>query len=163
MSRPAKPEAAAAEKSAKKSPKKFIMLALALIIVLGAGGAGAWFFLGSTHTEKLAHNEPPPAPVFINLEPFTVNLDGEDEDHYMQASIVLQVRDEKSVDRIKQYMPQIRSRLLMLLSSKKIDEVRTAAGKRKLAEEIVAAVKQPATTPATHEVTGAFFTDLVIQ
>jgi flagellar FliL protein len=168
MSKPAKikPEVPAEDKGSKKSSKKIIMLALIAVVVLGAGGAGAWFFLGNKGNTKEAHREapPPPAPVFVNLEPFTVNLQSEDEDHYLQTSIVLQVKDEEAADRIKQHMPQVRSRLLMLLSSKKASEVNTVEGKHKLSDEIVAQVKQPfAKGSAEQEIGGVFFTDLVIQ
>lgn len=174
MSKPAKPKAdnaketakeAGKEEGGKKSSKKIILLALIGVVVLGAGGAGAWLVLGSKGDAKEAHQAPPPPPpVFVNLEPFTVNLQAEDEDHYLQAAISLQVKDEEAAERIKQNMPQLRSRLLMLLSSKTASELGTAEGKRKLSDEIVAQVKQPfAKGAAGQEVGGVFFTDLVIQ
>jgi flagellar protein FliL len=61
-------------------------------------------------------------------------------------------------------MPQVRSRLLTLLSSKKASEIKSVDGKRKLSEEIVAQVKLPfAKGAAVQEIDGVSFTDLVIQ
>ena len=168
MSKPAKAKAeeATEEKGGKKSPKKLIIIALIVVAALSAGGAGAWFFLGSKGDAKEAHHQPAqlPPPVFVKLEPFTVNLQSEDEEHYLQASIELQVKDEEASEKIKLYMPQVRSRLLMLLSSKKASEINTAEGKHKLSDEIIAQVKQPfAKGAAEQEISGVFFTDLVIQ
>ncbi|MGA7180232.1 MAG: flagellar basal body-associated protein FliL [Thiobacillaceae bacterium] len=163
---PAKVDAAAETKGSKKPRKKIIIIAMIVAAAVSAGGASAWFYLGNSGNAKEARHQPPapPAPVFVNLEPFTVNLQSEDEDHYLQTSIVLQVKDEEAAERIKQHMPQVRSRLLMLLSSKTASEINTAEGKHKLSDEIVAQVKQPfAEGTAEQEVGGVFFTDLVIQ
>jgi flagellar protein FliL len=167
MSKPekAKVEAAPDEKVGKKSSKKFIILAVVLVALLSAGGAGAWFFLGSKGKDP-QHEAPQPAPppVFVNLEPFTVNLQPENGEQYLQVTMVLQVQDDEAAERIKQRMPQVRSRLLMLLSSKKASEINSADGKRKLSAEIVAQVRQPfAQGTAEQEISGVFFTDLVIQ
>ncbi|MGO9444796.1 MAG: flagellar basal body-associated protein FliL [Thiobacillaceae bacterium] len=167
MSKPekAKVEAIPDEKVAKKSSKKFIILAGVLVALLSAGGAGAWFILGGKGKE--AHQEaPPPAPppVFVNLEPFTVNLQPENGEQYLQVTMVLQVKDDEAAEHIKQRMPQVRSRLLTLLSSKKASEINSGDGKHKLADEIVAQIRQPfAQGTAQQDISGVFFTDLVIQ
>ncbi len=178
MSRPAKaPEKASnkasdksgenaenAEAPVKKSPKKLILILAMLVLVLGAGGAGAWFFLGSKDKSKVARHDPPPPPVFVNLEPFTVNLQPDDGSQYLQVTMVLQVKNDDAAESIKQHMPQVRSRLLMLLSSKQASEINSADGKHKLADEIVAQIKQPFSKDAPpQEVGSVYFTDLVIQ
>lgn len=116
-------------------------------------------------SEDGGKQEPPKPPVFLNIDQFTVNLQPEGaNDQFLQISITLQVADENQVELIKEYMPQIRSRLLMLLSSKKASEISSTDGKKKLADEIMAQVKQPFNAQSSPQsVSNVFFTSFVIQ
>lgn len=157
-------EGAAAAHAPKKSNK--MLLVVAGVLLLAAGGAGGWYFMsGNKHAAEAApKHEAGKPPVFVNMEPFTVNLQPEAGEQYLQVQFTLQVSDEKQVEQIKLYMPLIRSRVLLLLASKKASELATSEGKRKLQDEILAQVKQPfaANTPP-QEVSGVFFTSFVIQ
>jgi len=142
-------DAKGAAKPAKKS-RKGLIITLATLVLVGAGGGGTWWWMnrdaGAAHATA-----PPPTrpPVFMNLDPFTVNLLEEDGEHYLQTSVVFQVADEKAVETMKSYLPVIRNRILMLLSSKRPSDLSTPAGKAKLVEELTAAVRDsvPGTTP----------------
>ncbi len=109
--------------------------------------------------------EAPKPPVFIVVEPFTVNLTpGEVGDQYLQVALTLQVADQAQVDRIKLYMPQVRSRVLMLLSSKKASEISSVEGKKKLSDDIIAQINLPFTPQSEPQaVSDVFFTSFVIQ
>jgi flagellar FliL protein len=154
----------------KKSMTKLLVIALALLAVVGGGAAAAWHFLGG-EAEPLAKGAKPvpkvdmsKPPVFISMEPFTVNLQSEGADQFLQITFTLQVPDRAQEDMIKQYMPQVRSRLLLLLSSRKASEITTAEGKKKLADDIIAQVKQPfAPSLPPQEISGVYFTSFVIQ
>ncbi|HVL75580.1 MAG TPA: flagellar basal body-associated protein FliL [Noviherbaspirillum sp.] len=147
----------------KKSPVK--LLVVAAVLLMGAGGAGAWFFMGAkAEKEAAAKAETPKPPLYLPIDQFTVNLQQEMGEHYLQTAFTLQVSDQSQADLIKLYMPLVRSRLLMLLSSKKPSELSTAEGKEKLQEEIVARLQEPfAPNGAPVGVTGVFFTSFVIQ
>jgi flagellar FliL protein len=150
---PPKPDPKAevkAEAPAVKSKKPLFLILGVAALVLGGGGAGAWYFTQpkSTHAAKA---EPPKPPVFINMESFTVNLQSEDS-------------DDAQVELIKLHLPEVRSRLLMLLSSHKADELLSPEGKNKLAKEIITQVNKPFEPKAAPQiVTGVFFTSFVIQ
>ena len=163
---PPKPDPKAevkAEAPPVKSKKRlFLMLGVA-VLVLGGGGAGAWYFTQpkSAHAAKA---EPAKPPVFINMESFTVNLQSEDSDKFLQTAFTLQVKDDAQVELIKLHLPQVRSRLLMLLSSQQAADILTPEGKNKLAREIIAQVNQPFEPKAPPQsVIGVFFTSFVIQ
>ena len=144
---------------ARKSKKKLLIVVGALVVLLG-GGAGAWFFMQGGHGAKEA--EAPKVPVYLPLETFTVNLQGGEQ--YLQTDITLQVADAAQVDAIKVHMPRVRSRLLTLLSSKQADELATATDKKKLAQEILAQVKQPFDPKSKpQQVDDVLFTTFVIQ
>ncbi|KRB93325.1 flagellar basal body-associated protein FliL [Noviherbaspirillum sp. Root189] len=163
-------EGAAAAAPAKKSKKKLFIIVGALLLVIGGAG-GAWFFMGqgkdghSETTEAAAPKvDPGKPPVFIAMEPFTINLQPENGEQYLQIAFTMQVADEKQVEIIKMYMPALRSRILLLLASKKASELSTIEGKTKLQEEILAQVKKPFTPQGPQQVaSGVFFTSFVIQ
>lgn len=148
----------------KKSRKKLFLIGG--ILLLAIGGGSTWFFMGSESGEPgaPAKPEPPKPPIFLAMEPFTVNLQPEVGEQYLQVAFTLQVADEAQVENIKLYMPLVRSRILMLLSTKKASELTSAEGKKKLQDEIIAQIKQPfAPQSPPQQLTGVFFTSFVIQ
>ncbi len=144
-----------------RSGKKWVLLVAALLL-LSAGGSAAWWFTrpapDSAHAEK---PQPPAPPVFVELEPFTVNLAG---DRVLQTTVSLQVAKAEDADQLKLYQPVVKSRMLMLLSSKSGEALQAPQGKEALAAEIAASLKQPyvkgLTPPA---IGGVFLTAFVIQ
>lgn len=132
------------EAGGKKGGKKLVLIIVGLVVLLGLGGGGAWFFLHKKgdHGEKAAKPKPHTPPVFVTLEPFVVNLAGE-ASHYLQVGIDLKVADGKVGDAIKMHLPEIRNGVLLLLSSKQVDELGTLDGKNRLRDEIRAAVNGP--------------------
>jgi flagellar protein FliL len=168
MSKPHAP--AAGDAAPPKSKKKLIVFGLIIVLVLAIVGGGAVFFLmkkkapSGKGEEEVHQEEPAKAPVFIPMEPFTVNLQSEEHDKYLQLTMTLQVDDDKQVEAIKANMPQVRSRLLMLLSSKDAEEIMTKEGKDKLVEEIMNQVRTPFSPKGDpQKVSGVFFTSFVIQ
>lgn len=149
----------------RKSSKKGYLLVAVAIAVLGGGGFAAWsYFKPAAHPDKPALEAVKP-PVFIVVEPFTVNLTpGDAGDQYLQIALTVQVADQAQVDRIKLYMPQVRSRILMLLSSRKASEISSVEGKKKLSDDIIAQLKLPfSPQSAPQVVSDVFFTSFVIQ
>ncbi|HEY8606476.1 MAG TPA: flagellar basal body-associated protein FliL [Noviherbaspirillum sp.] len=158
----------AAGAAPKKSKKKQMMLAVLAVLLLGGGGAGAaWFFMNKgEHAEAVAEvkHEPGKPPVFIAMEPFTVNLQPENGEQYLQVAVTVQVADETQTEQIKVYTPLVRSRILMLLAAKKPSELATTEGKEKLAGEIAEQIRKPFSPKARpQDVSAVFFTSFVIQ
>ena len=164
-----KPGAVVAEEAVepvRKSKKKLVIILAALLLLGGGGGGAAWYFMGHKTTDGAKHAkvEAPKPPVFVVLEPFTLNLQSDGADQFLQVAFTLQAASTEEVDAIKTYMPQVRSRLLLLLSSKRASEINTPAGKKALGAEIAAAVNQPFTPGGKkQEVSDVFFTSFVIQ
>ena len=158
-----KPEGA---EVAPKSKKKLIIIIAAVVLLAGGGGAG-WFLMHKNADPKKAevkHEEPAHAPVFVTLESFTVNLQPDPEEKFLQLDVSLQVETPEVAEELKAQMPAIRSRLLMLLTSKNATEISTSEGKQKLSDEIIAEVKKPFSKGGKpQEISGVFFTSFVIQ
>lgn len=159
-------------------PKKkggLLKILLLLTLLLGGAGGGAWYFFGSQHAEpegkaagaksanaKHASTKP---PVFVPLDAFTVNLQDEGaSSQYLQVGLVLKVNDSSFVDAVKLHMPEIRNRVLLLLSGKRASQISTSEGKNTLSAELMREIVQPlsASVPATG-LDSVLFTSFVIQ
>ena len=161
---PGKP--AAADAPAGKSKKKLFIMIGAAVLLLSAIGGGAVFMLsGKKNTKEKEHKEEvAKAPIFLALEPFIVNLQSDTGEKYLQVQMTLQVPEEAQSNLIKSNAPQVKSRLIMLLSSKDATELLTPEGKDKLIKEIMEQVNLPFTPKGEpQKVSGVFFTSFVIQ
>ena len=159
------PADAAAPKAGKK--KLIIIIAAALVLVLGGGGA-AFMLLkkkpaegeedgGDGHAKpkaeaKAAHAEPVKQrpqydpkhpPVFVLLDPFTVNLADKESERFAQIGVTLEIADTKTGEELKLYMPAIRNNILMVLSHRTAAQLTTREGKEKLARSIQYAAVRP--------------------
>lgn len=163
---PGKPAATDAPAPAGKSKKKlFIMIGVAVLLLSAIGGGAVFMLSGKKNTkEKESKVEVAKAPVFLALEPFIVNLQSDSGEKYLQVQMTLQVSDEAQSNVIKTNSPQVKSRLIMLLSSKDAAELLTPEGKDKLIKEIMEQVNLPFSAKADpQKVSGVFFTSFVIQ
>jgi len=137
--------AKAPEAAGDTSKKSKLPLVIILIVVLlaGAGGA-AWFFLmrGQADEEEQEVKASSKPAVFLPLDQFTVNLQPEESQQFLQVAMTLKVVDPAISDAIKAAMPEVRSRVLLLLSSKKPSQLSSLDGKNKLAEEIIHEIEQ---------------------
>ncbi|HQZ03475.1 MAG TPA: flagellar basal body-associated FliL family protein [Thauera sp.] len=151
---PPKPESAEDGAAPKKKSKLMMIIVIVLLVVLivVAGAVGALLLLKKDkgHEEADAHDAAaaPAAPTavvvdlskpptFVPLDPFTVNLRGDEGDHYLQVAIVLRVSDAKLGESLKGFMPEIRHRINLMLSSKLPSELASTEGREILAATIV--------------------------
>lgn len=135
-----KPETKAAA-PAKRGKGKLLMIAGAVVLLLSGGGAW-WFTRGdSGEGEPVEKAAPELPPVFVALEPFTVNLQPEaNGPQYMQVGITVKIAGQPMADRLKELMPEVRNRLLLALSAKKASELLKPEGKTQLARELAAEI-----------------------
>lgn len=123
----------------KKSSKKLVIGAVASVILLGAGGGGWYFTKGKNATPQVEEVKviPPKPAIFVVLEPFTVNLQRESSDQYLQLGLTFKIFDIEYEKKIKDNQPEIRSKILQLLTTKTATELLSAEGKTKLVNEIL--------------------------
>ncbi|OZI18433.1 flagellar basal body protein FliL [Bordetella genomosp. 9] len=164
---------------------------LVLLIVAGASVATTWMIttrsqrnaansavqinvgqaqqpaVGASPTTFVAPPQTPqavPAPIFIPITPFTVTLQSADRERIVHVAMTLRVADEQSRQRIEKYMPEVRSRVLMLLSAQTPESVQTPQGKVDLASALLKAINKPFTPlPDGQYVTDVLFTEFVVQ
>ncbi len=141
-----------------------MVIAIAGVLVLGLGGGAAWFFTQGKSDGQTKEVKKAEKPEFVVLENFTVNLQPETGEQYLQIGMTLQVSSLEQVELIKTNMARVRSRVLLLLSAKKASELTTTEGKGQLAKEIIAAVNQPFVDKSPpQEVRDVLFTSFIIQ
>ena len=158
---PAKPDttASATEQAAPKKSRKMLLIVLILLLIFLIILVGAVVLLlmlkNKDHTETSSAEAPAAVqqaytapvdlskpPTFITLDPFTVNLRPDEGNHYLQAIIVMRVADAKTAENLKGFMPEIRHRINILLSSKLPSELADPEGREELAHTIVDQVNE---------------------
>jgi flagellar FliL protein len=183
-----KTEAPAVGEAPKK--KKLLLIILIAVVVLVLGGGGAAFFLMKKKAADEEDAEEPPAktakakkkkddrgmpPAFAKLDPFVVKLQAEQQEAYVQAVPELKLRDAHVADQIKNFTPEIRHKVLLILAGKKASELSTPEGMQQLANQIREAINATLTgekpDPAKEKldvnedgpVIAVFFSSLIVQ
>jgi flagellar FliL protein len=154
------------EEGQKKS--KLPLIIIGAVVVLALAGGGAWFFLkgGDADAEKEQAKAKASAleaiPVYMPIDTLTVNL--KDSRQYLQLTITLQLKNGDDSALVKLYMPQVRTRALIILASKKPDEVISSEGKLALLEELKTITEKPFTEKLEPiEILDVAFTSFIIQ
>ena len=151
-----KPDAAKADAAeptqAPRSSKKLLVIGGIVFLVLALAGGGTWFFLSKKHAaegdvEEVAHVVPKGPPTFLPLDNMVVNLADPGGEKVAQVGITLELTDSKSTDKVKMYLPSIRSGILLLISQRTAEELLQIEGKEKLAAAILQEASRPFAPP----------------
>ena len=188
----AKKEEAPAGEAAPKKSKKMLIIIVGAVVLVAVIAVAAVMLLGKKKGDAAEGKEdaeeaapahakfdPHKPPVFVALEPFTVNLASEDgNEQFLQVVASLRVGDEKIGEEVKAFMPQIRHEVLSLLAGKKPSEITSPEGREQLASDIKDICNEvmgwePPTTKkkkkgaaeeeATGPVISVYFTQFIVQ
>jgi flagellar FliL protein len=147
----------------KGGSKKLLIIILAVVLLLVLAGGGAWFYISSQRAAAAAgldeeesaapaarkaaaparHAEPGKPPVYLPLDNMVVNLADPGGEKVAQVGVVFEVADAKTLESVKQFMPTIRSGVLMVLSQRTSEELLKIEGKEKLAAAILREADKP--------------------
>lgn len=175
-------KAPAAAAPAPAFPIKLLIIVSVAALVFGVGGAVvAVKFLGGASTgaessedhkaeaEAKAesksdgggkHGTAASPGVMFDLDPFIVNLADTPEVRYLKLTLKLEAEGEAVSAELSARIPQIRDAVLVLLSSKDVNAVRTTQGKFQLRDEITQRINGLLKKPG---VRSAYFTEFVVQ
>ena len=128
--------------------KKMLVIVGGLVVVLALAGGGAWFVMGKKaaageDVEEVSHAAPKGPPTFLPLDNMVVNLADPGGEKVAQVGITLEVVDAKAVDKVKVYLPAIRSGILLLISQRTAEDLLQIEGKEKLAQDVLAEALRP--------------------
>lgn len=139
------------QKSARAGSGNIALIAVAVVALLAAGGAGLGWYQSSSRAaaaEQAAAkaskngNLPAQALYFALEPPFVVNLDGDLGPRYLQVEVQLMTRDPVARDNLERHAPAIRAKLLMLFAQQTVADIANRAGKEKLQAQALAEVQK---------------------
>lgn len=154
--------AAAEGASAPKSKRKLIIIAAAVVLLLGAGGGGWFFFFNHHGEEKHAEAPAPKPPVFVDVPDILVNLAGlpGERVQYLKIKVVLEVKDEPLVEKIKPTMPRLMDIFQTYLRELRATDLAGSAGLFRLKEELT---KRVNAVISPGQVNAVLFKEVVVQ
>ncbi len=160
----AEKEKKAKEGEEKKGGKKFLLLIIIGVVLLAGVGGGAYFFLFAKSSPP-PEEEPqkPPEPEvgpFLQLDPFIVNLADPTGHRYLRAKITLEFKNNEAFQKANERIPQINDAIIMVLSSKTVEEMLSPEGKLELRLELIRKLND-LLGPDT--VKNIYFTQFVVQ
>jgi flagellar protein FliL len=161
--------AAGAETAAagKRRAPKLIIIGCAVLV---AGIAGALILTHAFgHSAKAAHaaeKKPLAPPLYLPLDPpFVVNFQADQLVRFLQVSVEVMSRDQKTLDLLKNNDPVVRNDLLILLGNQKYTELSTPAGKEQLRTDALMAIRKDLAQAGgdPKSVEAVYFTSFVMQ
>jgi len=181
----AKEEQAAADATAEGGSKKKLFIIIgAAVLVLIIAGVVVFMMMGKGDKKKAAtdaHGAPvaaegghgaaapegghgaagaPGASTVFSLEPFIVNIYDGQELRYLKVKVELEMANPAIKAELDGRLAAIRDAILVVLTTKTLQEVQDAQGKNQLKEEIQTAISK---IVAQGKVTKVYFTDFVVQ
>lgn len=88
---------------------KLIIIIVVVLMLVGGGGAATWFFVLDDPNKADAAPEPPPLPVFVELETLSVHvIRGGGVQKYIVLDLTLEMRDAEAKALAENKMPKLR-------------------------------------------------------
>jgi flagellar basal body-associated protein FliL len=100
-------------------------------------------------------------PILYAMDSIIVNLDGTQARRYLKATVAFAVKNKEALQHVDRQKLELTDRLILLLSSKKIEDIEGYERKRELKREIRDEVNN--ILGIKDAVTQVFFADLIIQ
>lgn len=163
----------------KFTKKMLIIVAVAGVVVIGAGTAAALYFTGAfnkkadaEHAEgDAAHGEEAEAEekgedgekkaVFYQLGDVMVNLSGEGKrPNFLKIKVALELASEKDLPKMETIKPRIIDNFQVYLRELRIDDLRGSAGLYRLREELLLRVTEAAQPVRIRDV---LFQEMLVQ
>ncbi|MGM0535179.1 MAG: flagellar basal body-associated protein FliL [Pseudomonadota bacterium] len=151
--------------------RKLLWSMMVLLILSSSAAAVALYMVFNqpdSETQSAANAQVAPeqkTPIFLPIEPFTVNLADDDYGpRLLYTGLSLKLDDEQGKEILEEHMPQVRSRLLTLFSGKQASELTSPGGKQRLAEEVIAALEAPMSENQPDlTIDDVLFTEFIVQ
>ncbi|XGA80162.1 flagellar basal body-associated protein FliL [Halomonas sp. CH40] len=149
---------------------KKLLWIMIILVLLSSGGAAAAIYMVMNQTNngngEQAQEAVPQrqSPIFVEVEPFTVNLADDRASRLLYTGITLRVGDEESKTILEEHMPQVRSRLITALSAMQANDLTSPEGKELLSQRIRNRLEVPLTeNQPPLELREVLFTEFIVQ
>lgn len=140
-------------------------------MIMGSIGTGFFIMWSKVNTIQTlaatpeAEEEVAAAPEFKigpiqPLDTFIVNLADEGGARYLRTTMKLELADDQSVDFLQKRLPLIRDSILMILPTKRYEDISSVEGKKTLRDELIAKLN---VIMVPGSVSNIYFTEFVVQ
>ena len=155
-------------KEEKKKRPLWLKLIL-ILLILGVLGAAGFFGYNYFMEQRDSEPDDPDAPeqderprdtVMVELEPFVVNLADPLGRRYLRTTLEVEAVNRSAANELEDQRPQVRDAILLLLSSKTFEDLRTMDRKIHLRNELVERLNQAI---GQNKVYKDYFTEFVVQ
>ncbi len=147
----------------------FLVVAVLLVITIGlaAGFFMMWSKLSSLNTQANPGAGPDDGQVqastlgpLFSLDTFIVNLADQARNRYLRVTMDLELIEAMDAAKLTERLPQVRDSILMILPSKRFEDIASMEGKTALRDEIIAKLNS---LYPKKVVSNIFFTEFVVQ
>jgi len=140
------------------SQKKLAMLAVPLMIVIGAGGYFAKDYMPSFSTGSSSGTKP---KVYYNLPEMVVNLSSQDKRaKYLKLRVSLEARDQSVLDALNPIMPRVLDMFQLYLRELRSNDLEGSAGVYRLKEELLRRINLEI---YPHQISRVLFNEIIVQ
>ena len=148
----------------------FALVGILFVVMIGLTGGLFMIWTKLSTTEAQAHNtaisneegqevQQTPGTIFP-MDTFIVNLADEGGKRYLRITMDLELTRGTVADDLKKRLPQMRDSILMVLPSKRFEDIRTVEGKTSLRNEIIANLNG---LFGQERISNIYFTEFVVQ
>lgn len=142
-----------------------------MVLMLGLGGGlfMMWNKLADLNAQSMANAsekagaegsvEVPVGPIF-SLDTFIVNLADQGGNRYLRVTMDLELNNPELEAEVSQRLPQVRDSILMILPTKRFEDISTMQGKISLRDEILETINGYL---AKGKITSIYFKEFVVQ
>ena len=126
-----------------------LLIGVLMVLMLGLGGGlfMMWNKLSTLNTQGVANAgqqpgdpvasiEQPLGPIFA-LDTFIVNLADKGGNRYLRVTMDLELGNPELESEIEKRLPQVRDGILMILPTKRFEDISTVQGKTALRDEVL--------------------------
>ena len=148
-----------------------LLISVLMVLVLGLGGGlfMMWNKLSDLNAQTVAIASERAGvqggaqnlvgPIF-SLETFIVNLADPGGNRYLRVTMDLELANPEMEAEITQRLPQVRDSILMILPTKRFEDISTVEGKTTLRDEVVATLND---FLVQGNITNIYFKEFVVQ
>jgi flagellar FliL protein len=147
----------------------FMLVSVLLVVTIGlaAGFFMMWNKLSAMDTQENPDDSSDSGQIqaatlgpLFPLETFIVNLADQGRSRYLRVTMNLELVEAKDADRLSERLPQVRDGILMILPTKRFDDIASMEGKIALRDEIIAKLNN---LFANKVIANIYFTEFVVQ
>lgn len=148
--------------------QRWLIIAL-LLLTSALAGTNIYLLLPGDEVavpgEESAEVAEPETPLYVDIAPFTVNLQSDSySNRLLYTGVSLQVSNEATRDLLLEHMPQLRSRLLTLISGLEAETLISPQGKSQLVAMVLEMIQNDLIAGQPElAVRDVLFTEFIVQ